>query len=191
MIYDNKENVIREKRTNQATKKNLMGPSGKFGVILQAYGHPVIRQGSGLVDMTFMQDPYGDDVYTEYGSTLSGQNGPVAYRDEILDSYDEYTHTEGLMFDGLSRGMHLDIIYWHVNGEIKVTYRGYLVYREVSGFLDGYAPFDDWEDLVNRLYDAAKEKLKVRKKTEEIEMSQMVEGNKKHFWDRVRMKWGV
>lgn len=191
MSIDNKENVIREKRTNQATKKNLMGPSGKFGAILQSFGHPVVRQGSGLIDTNYLQNPYEDEVYTEYESTFSGQDGPMAYRDEILDSMDEYTCTEGLMFDGLSRGVHLDIVYWHLNGEIKVTYRGYLVYREVAGFLDGYNPFPEWEDCVEKLYSVAKDKLKRMKKVEDEENKQLLEGHKKHFWEKLRLKWGI
>jgi len=39
-MANHKENIIREKRTLEATKKNLMGPSGKFGVILQVFGTP-------------------------------------------------------------------------------------------------------------------------------------------------------
>src|SRR4051812_28705772 len=108
-----KENVIREKRTIRAAKENLMGPSGKLGIILQAFGSPIIRQGSGLVDTNFLQNPFEEGPHTEYQPTISGQDGPVSYHDEILDAKDEYTYNEGLHFDGLSRGMHLEIVYWH------------------------------------------------------------------------------
>ncbi len=162
-MSDSKENVIREKRTIEATKKNLMGPSGKFGVILQAFGSPIMRQGTGLMDVNYLEDPYGDEVYTEYEDTMSG-GGPVAYRDEILDMKDDYVYNEGLLFDGLSHGVHMDIIYWHAANEIKVNYKGYLVYHEIAGELSGYAPFPEWEQKIESIFRAARDKMKKLKK---------------------------
>lgn len=190
-MRDNKENVIREKRTIEAVKKNLMGPSGKFGTILHAFGSPVIRQGSGLVDTNFLQDPYGDNVYTEYSPTMSEQEGPIAYRDEILDDYDGNIYNEGIHFDGLSRGMHLEIVYWHATNEIKVTYRGFTVYKEVAGELEAYAPFPDWEDKTERLYKVAKERVKIKKVEEEVEVGEIVHAKKRAFWQHLRMRWGL
>lgn len=185
------ENVIREKRTIEATKKNLMGPSGKFGQILQAFGSPVIRQGSGMVDANFMEDPYQDFVDTEYSPTLSDQNGPVAYRDELLYAGDDFVYNEGLMFDGLSRGMHLEIIYWHATNEIKVYYKGYMVYHEVAGELEAYAPFTEWEDLIDRIYRAARDRVKKMKQLQEVEVAEIVQTKKKAFWQKLRLKWGI
>jgi hypothetical protein len=186
-----KENVIREKRTIEATKKNLMGPSGKFGSILQAFGSPIMRQGTGLMDVSYLEDAYKEEVYTEYSPTMSDQQGPVAYRDELQDSADEFVHNEGLLFDGLSRGIHLDITYWHATNEIKVHYRGYLVYKEVAGELDAYAPFPEWEDLIERLYRAAKDKLKNLKKQQEQIIAERISEKKKAFWQTLRTRWGV
>jgi hypothetical protein len=186
-----KENVIREKRTNLAVSKNLMGPSGKFGVILQAFGSPTLRQGSGLVDVNFLQSPYDDYVYTEYSPTMSDQDGPIAYRDEILDQYDEALYNEGLHFDGLSRCMHIEIFYWHATNEIKVTYRGFQVYKEVAGELHSYAPFPDWEEMIEKLYRAAKERLKKSKVVHEVEVAEKVQAKKKQFWQMLRLKWGL
>lgn len=185
-----KESVIREKRTNLAVRNNLMGPAGKFGRILEAFGTPIIRQGSGMMDVNYLDDPYDDEVYTEYGSTMSGQNGPVSYRDQILDSEDEFIVNEGLMFDGLSRGMHLEIVYWHDANEIKASYRGYPVYKEVAGELFGYAPFPEWENQVDRLYAAAKEKLAKTKKIIEQETRELIQKKKHSFWQEMRMRWG-
>lgn len=190
-MSDQKENIIREKRTIEATKKNLIGPSGKFGVILQAFGTPIIRQGTGLFDITYMDGIYEDHVYTEYESTASGQLGPVAYRDEILDMEDETIENEGLMFDGLSRGMHLEIIYWHADNKLKVSYKGYTVYLEIAGDLHGYAPFEEWEALIERLYKAARDRLKEIKSQKEAEMKAHIEKKKKDFWRNLRMRWGV
>lgn len=185
-----KENVIREKRTIEANKKNLMGPSGKFGIILQAFGTPVIRQGSSLMDQSFLDDPFGDDVETEYAPTLSG-GGPVTYRDEILTSSNDYVYNEGLMFDGLSRGMHLEIVYWHAESKLKVSYKGYPVYLEVAGELEGYAPFNEWEQMIDKLYRVAKDRIKVIKQEQEDELAEKVQYKKKAFWQNLRLKWGI
>lgn len=185
------ENVIREKRTIEATKKNMMGPSGKLGQILMAFGTPIMRQGSGLVDAGFMSDPYEDLVHTEYSPTMSGQEGPVSYRDELLDMGNDNVYNEGLLFDGLSRGMHLDITYWHATNEIKVHYKGYQVYHEIAGELAGYAPFPEWENLIERLDRAAKDKVKKLKREQEEAIAERVQAKKRAFWQRLRTQWGI
>jgi hypothetical protein len=186
-----KENVIREQRTIEATKKNLMGPAGKFGLILQAFGTPVIRQGSGMFDSSYLDDPYEDFTDTEYSPTVSGQNGPVSYRDEIALADMENIHNEGLLFDGLSRGMHLEIVYWQTESKLQVSYKGYPVYIEIAGELETYAPFDDWENLIERLAKAAKEKLKTIKKAQEEEISEKIQEKKKSFFQNLRLRWGI
>jgi hypothetical protein len=186
-----KENTIREKRTIEATKKNLMGPSGKFGIILQAFGAPVVRQGTSLIDSTFLNDPYEDDIYEEFSSTASGQQGPSAYRDEIKTADFENAYNEGLIFDGLSRGLHLEIVYWHADNQLKVSYKGYPVYVEVAGELEGYAPYEEWESIIERLHSAAKQKVKQNKTQQESEIAEKVQKRKKDFWQNLKMRWGI
>lgn len=186
-----KESVIREKRTIEATKKNLMGPAGKFGRILEAFGTAVIRQGSGMIDTNYLEDPFAESVHTEYASTLSGQNGPLAYKDEILDANDEFVVNEGLLFDGLGRGIHLEIKYWYATNEMTVSYRGYIVYKEIAGELSAYAPFPEWESATDTLYMAAKNKLSKTKKIDEQEMTEKINKKKKQFWQELRLRWGV
>lgn len=183
------ENVIKEKRTIEATRKNLMGPSGKFGVILQSFGSPIIRQGSSLFDQNFLEME-SDSTYTEYASTLSGQKGPVAYRDEIL-TFDDFISNEGLVFDGLSRGVHLEIIYWSTENKLNVTYKGYTVYLEISGELESYVPFEEWESIVDKMFISAKERAKQMKKQKELEFSEKVSSSKKGFLELLRKKWGI
>ena len=189
-MSNDKENIIRDQRTIDATKKNLMGPSGKLGIILQAFGSPIIKQGTGLVDIGYLDNPYDDYVHTDYSPTLSEQQGPIMHRDEILDLNDENIYNEGLIFDGLSRGLHVEIVYWHNINEIKVSYKGFEVYKEVAGELDGYAPFPDWENLIEKLYKSAKEKMKKIKKEQDAEMAEKIEIKKKDFWQKLRLKWG-
>jgi hypothetical protein len=186
-----KENVIREQRTIEATKKNLMGPSGKFGVILQAFGTPIIRQGTSLVDSSYLDDPFEDFVNVEYSSTMSGQQGPLVSRDEISNADTEHVYNEGLLFDGLSRGLHLEITYWHYDNKLQVSYKGYPVYIEIAGELEAYAPTEEWENIIERLAKAGKERLKNLKKSEEEKIGQQLQEKKKTFLQRIRNKWGV
>lgn len=186
-----KENVIREKRTIEATKKNLMGPSGKFGVILQAFGTPVVRHGTGLIDSTFFYDPYEDFIEEEFQSTASGQMGPLTYRNEIKTSDSDFTQNEGIMFDGLSRGMHLEIVYWNADNQLKVSYKGYPVFVEIAGELEGYAPFEEWESLIEKLFNSAKQRIKQIKQQQEAEKLNKIENNKKNFLQNLRMRWGI
>jgi hypothetical protein len=168
-----------------------MGPSGKLGTILQAFGAPVMKQGSNLMDVGYLESPYQDEVYTEYSSTLSGQQGPIAHRDEILDLEDDGVHNQGLLFDGLSRGIHMEILYWHDTNEIKVSYRGFQVYHEIAGELSAYAPFPEWEDLIEKLHRAAKERMKKIKKDRELEFAEQIQTEKKAFWQKLRTRWGL
>ena len=191
-MSQSKENAIRDKRTIDATKNNLMGPSGKFGTILHAFGNQVVSQGTGLFDTNYLEETIeNDDVYTEYSPTLSEQEGTIAYRGEILDLQDENTYSEGIVFDGLSRGIHLEIMYWHLENEIKVTYKGFLVYHEIAGALNAYAPFDDWEKPIERLYISAKEKLKKTKIEKEKNIVEETKKRKNSFFQEMRLRWGI
>lgn len=185
------ENVIREHRTNLATKNNLMGPSGKFGVILRAFGHPVVRQGTGMFDSTGLEDPFEDYSANEYSPTLSGQTGPLASGNKMLDAPDENVHEEAVHFDGLSRGMHLEIKMTHHENEMVVTYKGYTVYKEVAGELEAYAPFPEWETLIEKLYRAAKDRIAATRAEDEEAVGRLVQQKKAGFLERLRMRWGI
>ncbi len=191
MNWAQKENAIREKRIIEATKKNFMGVAGKLGVIATVLGSPIIRQGTGLWDVEFLDDPYENITDVEFETTVSGQKGPQMYRDEILDMGDESAEEEGYVFDGLSRGMHLDIKYWHINHKLEVTYRGYLVYKEIAGELDSYAPFPEWEDMIGRLYKSAKTQAKNQISLEEVEIGEAIEKKKQSIWEKLRTRWGL
>lgn len=191
MGWFQKEKAVREKRTLEAIKKNYTGPSGKFGTIAQALGYPVVRQGTGLYDNSYLDDPYADHIETDYETTVSGQLGPQMSRDELLDMGDADVQEEGYVFDGLSRGIHVEIQYWYENQQIKVSYRGFLVYKELGGELFTYAPFPEWEELIERLYKAAKNKAKELKKVQEAELTQKLQREKQSFWTKLRYRWGV
>lgn len=179
MSLTQKEKAIQEKRTIEATKKNMMGITGKLGLIVRTLGAPVVRQGSGLYDQNFLDDPYENDSNTE------------TWQEEIIDADDPYSHEEGYVFDGLSRGMHFEIKFWHYNQKLDASYKGYTVYTEIGGELFSYAPFDEWEQMVERLYKEAKQQSLQLKDIKEFETRQTIEAKKRSFWQKLKMKWGI
>lgn len=190
-MSENREELIREQRTIEATKKNLMGPSGKFGQILKAFGVPILKQGSSLYHQSSLDDYYDDFTTTVYETTASNQNGPVVYRDEIKEIEDEYIEETGLLFDGLNRGIHMEIIYWHEDSSLKVSFKGYVVYKEVAGQLEAYTPTDAWENIIERLVKSAEEKLKEMKIQEKVSLQRMFQEEKAGFLEKLRIKWGI
>lgn len=191
MDWDQKESVIKEKRTIEATKKNLTGPAGKLGIIVKVLGHPIIRQGNSLMDVNYLEDAFDDFSNEEYETTASNQKGPLVYKDEILDMTDDFVTQCGYVFDGLSRGIHIEIQYIHSNNELKVHYKGYLVFQEIAGDLEAYAPTDEWEEIIDRLYYAAKKDEKKMKEFYNSQIAVRVQDAKMNFWERVKTKWGL
>lgn len=192
MSMNQKERMIKEKRTMEAVKKNYMGPAGKFGIIVKNLGSPIIRQ--NLNEFGFGYDTfaevYGTEEDVQSETTLSGQEGP-SWINEITDMSDDNVQFEGMTFSGLSRGMHLEINYF-VNGHtLNVTYKGYEVYKESGGEIEGFAPFDDWEQLIERLHKSCKDKVKVNKKREGEEANEAFNRKKENFIHKLRMKWGI
>lgn len=189
--WTQKENAIREKRTIEATKKNFMGPAGRLGVIVTVLGSKIIRQGSGLYSVSYLDDPYEDFTDVEFETTASGQKGPQMFKDEILDMGDDIAEEEGYVFDGLSRGMHLEIKYWHINHKLEVSWRGHEVYKEIAGELATYAPYPEWEDMIERLYKSAKTQEKNQISLEEAEIGEAIDRKKQSIWEKLRTRWGL
>ncbi len=191
MSWTQKENAIREKRTIEATKKNFMGPAGRLGVIAMSLGSPIIRQGTGLYDVSFLEDPYEDFSDVEFETTISDQKGPQVWKDDLPVLADEHIEEEGYIFDGLSRGMHLEIKYWYVNHKLEVSWRGHEVYKEIAGELAAYAPYPEWEGMINRLHKAAKNEAKDKLSLEKEKIGEDIERKKKSIWEKLKDRWGL
>lgn len=168
------ERVIRERRTLEAVKKDYVGVSGKLGTIAKFLGKPIVRQGSGLTDFGFLDDPY-----------------ELPKEDELPTIEEVEIQEEGYLFDGLGWGMHLEIKYQHAEKKLTVDYKGHCVYREIAGDLYGFAPFSDWENLIDRLYVKAKEKRKKIEKGMEPIVEKLVQQKKESWLQRMRRKWGI
>ena len=185
--WQQKENLIREKRIIDATRKNYLGPTGKFGAIVKVYGVPIIRQSHGSDSNYLTED---DFTYEEYERTQSGQNGPLVFRDEIPEFDDDSPMMEGLMFDGLNRGLHLEIKHWFETNKISVHYKGYIVYQEDLGELECFVPNKEWEDHIAKLYKSAKPRVGEMKKDEKEAYLKKVESKKASFFERLKRLWG-
>lgn len=193
MSHMDKEKVIKEKRTLEATKKNLMGAGGKLGYICKILGHSITRQGSAYTDASFLEDPYSTEQYeAEYEQTMGEDNlGPMVDPGRILDYEGDFVYDEGKCFDGLKWGMHLEIINNFAEKKITVTHRGYLVYEEIAGDLAAYSPSDEWEAMVERLYRVARDRAKKDEPMRLAEMEALVTEKKKTFLQRLRERWGL
>lgn len=170
-----KEKYIKEQRLIEATRKGLTGLEGKLGCILKFLGQPILAHGTGDVTSNPLPDLLGEE------------------EEEFLPELDEDVefYEVGVLFDGLSSGLHLEVCYNPEMKEIKVTYKGYLVYREVSGDLDCYVPSREWEGHVDYLYGIAKKKEQAsnRQRVEEAKEEKMQ--MKRGLLERLKTRWGM
>ena len=166
------ERAIREKRTNEAIKKDYMGASGKLGMIAKFLGHPIVQEGTGMMDVTFLDDPYDDE-------------------DEIPTTENLEVQEMGYEFNGLTSGLHLEIKYLYADQEIVVQYKGYTVYKEAAGDLFAFAPFPEWENLIDKL--CLKVKARKKKVEESLEpvIEELVQVKKQSWLQKMRMRWGI
>ena len=200
-----KEAKIKEARTIEATRKNLMGISGKFGVILRNIGHPLVAQGE------FMSDIFGYSSSTSTGQNWGEEEFDELPTMEVLDAAgypieepfgDEWTQKKGdrvsgftsnlgWSFDGLSRGVHMDMKYLKNNSELVVNYKGYKVYHEANGELNVYTPNDEWENKVDQLFVSAKKLDEKNRKIDKVERIEEAKKEKKSWVQKLKDTWGI
>lgn len=166
---------IKEQRLIEATRKNLLGiKNGKLGVILRYLGIPVIGHGSPLYDISYAYlDPYEEEENEDELPTF----------DE-----DERVAEVGRIFDGLSRGVHIEIKY--IEGALSVIYKGYLVFMESSGDLECYVPNDEWENKIENFYKIALKLQRKDKKEKVLEKTKKENVLKKSLFKHLLEKWG-
>ena len=169
----NIENRIIEQRTAEAMQKNLMGQQGKLYLIAKFLGHAILKQ----------SDPdnilYYDGMYDEFNDN----NIPIM--DDSVSSYEV-----GYNFDGLSRGINLNIMCNDQMSTIKMYYDGYCYYEEENNQLSRYVPNALIEKQIDSLYLVVEEKVKEmyrKMKAEEIKKASKIE---KEEIRRLREKWG-
>lgn len=202
------EKKIKEQRTIEATKKGYTGIGGKFGVIVRTLGQPIIDHSEGGVYLskTYLDDPYQLPVDNDLNGPPEYIQKQIPYMD-VVDNEEptgtgwrserDYTlspitATEiGYNFDGLSRGMHLEINYSVDKNELSVYYKGYIVFRETNGELESYVPLVEWEQLIDKLYSRAVEIEKQKRKVVKQEKIVEVQKAKKSFLEKIKNRWGI
>jgi hypothetical protein len=194
MSLSKKESAIREQRTNLAITKNLMGPTGKLGIIAEGLGDPIKRQHTStpLYDVRYLDDPFEDHLDCEFETTLSGQDGPLMFQEGIIQGEeDDKFVLEGYVFDGLSRGLQLEIQMLYDSNKVTAYYRGRMVYQEVNGELAAYAPLPEWEVIIERIYPKAKANWEIRQQKKLEEVSEVIGRKKVSFWEKLKARWGL
>lgn len=197
-----KEARIKEQRTIEATRKGYMGANGKFGLILKHLGQPII---SHTNENTIFYDFYEElDEPKELGGSPEEIQNQIPYMLDLCDEPNGYgwretrnpkgdfanVHNIGWHFDGLSRGMHLEIRYLDSQKELTVSYKGYMVYKEVSGELAAFAPLPEWEQKIEQLHTVAKSLENDTRKLENKSQRKSAEQAKQNWLSKMRQKWG-
>ena len=211
------EKKIQEQRSVEATTKKLMGFKGKLGIIVRNLGQPLIDQSTGgpNISVRTLEDfyaPYDDSSPYELKSGMAKDiqdqipimNIPNPITGEPMEEpsgtewqernrnhEDCNIETIGWHFDGLSRGIHLEISYLEGKKELITYYKGSEVYREVGGELEAYIPDKEWEYYVERLYAVAKGLDKSRQQQERTEEIIEAQKEKTKWWTEIKRKWGL
>lgn len=173
---NNKEKRIKEQRLIEAAEKNLLGANGKLGSICRYLGTEIKAVGGSLYDSY------------EYEFDSWGEEDP----DELPTSgIDDPVYNIGYLFDGLSRGMHLEIKYLAYEKRLSCYYKGHEVYREIEGDLKAYAPFAEWETLIDKLHKTAQTVAGKKKKQQAEETKVEKLAYAKSFLQKLRERWGL
>lgn len=192
-MSDKRTELIKEQRTNEAVKKNLMGIEGKIGCVLKHMGEPIIQQGidDGIIERTYLDDPYLDEE----------EEMPIAYEEEI-EQPEGWEWSEprelniirprivGWVFDALRFGMHLEINYKESDAKLSMFYKGDMVFQEQGGELLCYTPAEEWESKIDQLYKVASKKKAEKKKEKQEQIKKEAAKNKKTWLDYAKKMWG-
>lgn len=206
---NDKEKIIKEQRTVEATRKRLMGFDGKIGCIVRNMGQPIISQSQGG---TYFNSTPGYDFYDvpddrEFWQIEGGLPEDICNQIPVLDidgveqpeggewmerppTIPESTEMMGWHFDGLGRGIHMEIQYMEDNKELLLRYKGTVVYREIAGDLESYVPSDEWEDKVDQLSKVAQQ-IQIKQNSEDKNAKKKEFSRQKENWLRkMKNKWG-
>lgn len=188
---------IREQRTLEANKKGLVGASGKIGVVLRMLGQDIIAQsqneGFSVLPEEEPQEPKNNSEFMSRIPIMDvdGVSRPDSEEwAEMGEANFSYTRKVGMHFDGLGRGMHMEIQYDEERSELSLLYKGYLAYREVMGEIDTYVPNEEWEGWVERLYRLSKDIQRRGKEAEFKENAERAEKEKASWWRSMLARWG-
>lgn len=189
------ESRIREQRVAEANKKGLAGQAGKIATVLRALGSPIVGQ---VQDVAYLdldgrdEDTLGSILQMIPTMDIDGSERPSGQEwGESSESVSFSTRSVGMHFDGLSRGMHLEIIYKDESSEMSVYHRGRLVYQESQGEITSYVPVEEWEGWVSDLHRVAKRIQREAKEAEFKDKVQEASAAKSLWLQRIASRWGI
>jgi hypothetical protein len=211
------EKAIKEERLKLADEKGYLGQQGKIAIVMRNLGQPIMyhASGGGLIEQRYLDDlnwDYNDEgvedartaeelrdrmpmeeILNPDGSDPSpgGEDSDdLSWRDDPTKVY-QAIEPIGWRFDGLSRGMHLEIQYLEHTHTFKVLYKGYEVYKEIKGDLVCYVPHKEWEEWIDRLFKIVKPKeLAARAEAKKEEIIE-IEAEKASWFESLRRRWGI
>lgn len=195
MYMNEHEQKIKDLRTLEAKRKDYMGLKGKFGIILKTMGEPIVAHTSGggkfytetsLNDYMSLEEENIPTTDTEERGLPDGQEWNVPENISFFG-----THNEGWHFDGLSRGCPLEIWFKDDESELRVTYKGIVVYRELAGDLKAYVPAEEWQAMIERLYLHARKALKEHQNEHNRKTSESKKRSKSAWVEKMKRLWGA
>jgi hypothetical protein len=72
-----------------------------------------------------------------------------------------------------------------------VRHEGQVVYKEVAGDLEGFAPDDAWEQKIDRLFSLCKKVERQSKPAERKMLKELADKKRKEILENLRLKWGI
>ena len=193
------EAKIKEQRILEATKKGLMGSSGKIGTILKFLGSEIISHQGDPGPSSFYPEYVGETDATNANDLMSRMptmdiNGNIRPETEewgeVGESYFPETRRIGMHFDGLNRGMHMEIKYDEEKSELALTYKGFMAYKEVMGDLEVYVPNEEWEGWIEKLWSISKEIQRKIRESEFKSNAERTDANKQSWLASLVKRWG-
>lgn len=185
------DNVIKkviQARTIEATKKNI---NSKLVCIARNYGSPIIGH------------YYDAPLISE--EEWANFNDPDKDWSRVEDAEDGTLPRLGFIYDSLKLGKNIEIVVMaretknsktgkkelEKPTKVKCNYNGYTVYHEEEGRLLCYAPFDEWEKHIDKVYKNAigSDKLRIdEEKKEELRIRKKIT---KEALSKLRTLWGI
>ena len=198
------EKKIKEQRTSEATRKNFMGFEGKIGCIVRNLGQPIVSQQMG--GTYFDSTPFDFWENLDDGELNPGTPEELCQQIPTIDADVEQPEGGiwmerqqtipqniehiGWYFQGISSGMELEIKYIEENRELIVEFKSKTVYKEIAGDLESYVPMDDWENMIDKLFESAKKRQISKNKKVKQERTNAALKNQSLWVQRMKDKWG-
>mgnify|MGYP000910365555 CR=1 FL=1 len=195
-MLNEKENIIKEKRKVEAIKNNLMGISGKLGIIAKIMGQPIVSQ----EEVGFSSVSYSyEDLFDQEQDQILTSNIIDQFGNEIQEpdwatkknKKEYYTSKLGYYYYGLTNGLDLEIKFLNENQELIVNYQGYMVYQEIEGDLFCYNPSEEWIDKIEKLYKKCKQQIDLKNQSLKEEKLETNKNEKIKWIEKMKKLWGI